>query len=84
MIGSGLLSYYLANFGHYDATYGSLGAAIALMIWMWMSTIVILFGAELNSEIEHQTTVDSIAEKPRPMGERGATMADTLGASHSS
>ena len=53
MIGSGLLSYYLANFGNYDATFGSLGAAIALMIWMWMSTIVVLFGAELNSEIEH-------------------------------
>jgi membrane protein len=50
MIGSGLLSFYLANFGHYDATYGSLGAAIALMTWMWMSMIVILFGAELNSE----------------------------------
>jgi membrane protein len=53
MIGSELLSYYLANFGHYDATYGSLGAAIALMIWMWMSTTVVIFGAELNSEIEH-------------------------------
>lgn len=52
MAGSALLSFYLSNFGHYDATYGSLGAAIALMIWMWMSTIVILFGAELNSEIE--------------------------------
>jgi len=51
MAGSALLSYYLSNFGHYDATYGSLGTAIALMIWMWMSTIVILFGAELNSEI---------------------------------
>jgi membrane protein len=46
MIGSGLLSYYLANFSQYDATYGSLGAAIALMIWIWMSTIVVLFGAE--------------------------------------
>ena len=55
LIGSSLLSYYLANYGHYDATYGSLGAAIGLMIWMWMSTIVVLFGAEINSEIEHQT-----------------------------
>jgi membrane protein len=84
MAGSGLLSFYLSNFGHYDATYGSLGAAIALMIWMWMSTIVILFGAELNSEIEHQTAVDSTAEKPRPLGERGATMADTVGVSYPS
>jgi membrane protein len=81
MIGSGLLSYYLANFGHYDATYGSLGAAIALMIWMWMSTIVVLFGAELNSEIEHQTAADSTTGVEKPLGSRGAKMADTLGAS---
>ncbi|MBV9564776.1 MAG: YihY/virulence factor BrkB family protein [Bradyrhizobium sp.] len=52
--GSALLSWYLANFGNYDATYGSLGAAIGLMTWMWMSAIVVLFGAELNSEIERQ------------------------------
>jgi membrane protein len=52
LIGSSLLSWYLSNFGNYTATYGSLGAAIGLMIWMWMSAIIILFGAELNSEIE--------------------------------
>ena len=56
---SALLSWYLANFANYDAAYGSLGAAIGLMMWMWMSSIVILFGAELNSEIEHQTARDS-------------------------
>ena len=82
MIGSGLLSFYLANFGHYDATYGSLGAAIALMTWMWMSMIVILFGAELNSEIEHQTTKDSTVGPAKPLGSRGAMMADTVGVSH--
>jgi membrane protein len=81
MIGSGLLSFYLANFGHYDATYGSLGAAIALMTWMWMSMIVVLFGAELNSEIEHQTTKDSTVGPPKPLGTRGAMMADTIGVS---
>jgi membrane protein len=81
MIGSSLLSFYLANFGHYDATYGSLGAAIALMTWMWMSMIVILFGAELNSEIEHQTIVDSTVGTSKPLGRRGATMADTVGVS---
>src|SRR5947209_15284123 len=59
LVGSALLSYYLENYANYDATYGSLGAAIGLMMWMWMSTIVVLFGAELNSEIEHQTKVDS-------------------------
>jgi membrane protein len=82
MAASALLSYYLSNFGHYDATYGSLGAAIALMIWMWMSTIVILFGAELNSEIEHQTTADSTTGVPKPLGARGAKMADSVGASY--
>ena len=53
--GSALLSWYLSNFANYDATYGSLGAAMGLMIWMWVSSIVILLGAELNSEIERQT-----------------------------
>jgi membrane protein len=50
--GSSLLSWYLSNFGNYSATYGSLGAAIGLMTWMWMSAIIVLCGAELNSEIE--------------------------------
>jgi membrane protein len=80
LIGSAALSYYLANYGAYDAAYGSLGAAIGLMIWMWMSTIVVLVGAELNSEIEHQTARDSTeggAEKP--IGTRGAKMADSVG-----
>jgi membrane protein len=57
---SALLSWYLAHFANYDATYGSLGAAIGLMMWMWITSIVILFGAELNSEIEHQTARDWI------------------------
>ncbi len=56
--GSSLLSWYLSNFGNYNATYGSLGAAIGLMMWMWMSAIIVLCGAELNSEIEHQTARD--------------------------
>jgi membrane protein len=77
--GSSALSWYLSNFGNYNATYGSLGAAIGLMTWMWMSAIVVLFGAELNSEIEHQTAVDATVGRPKPLGSRGATMADTLG-----
>ncbi len=56
---SGLFSWYLASFANYDATYGSLGAAIGLMMWMWVSTIVVLLGAELNSEIEHELAVKS-------------------------
>jgi membrane protein len=52
LAGSALLSWYLSNFANYTATYGSLGAAIGLMTWMWMSGIIVLCGAELNSEIE--------------------------------
>jgi membrane protein len=77
--GSTLLSWYLSNFGNYNATYGSLGAAIGLMMWMWMSAIIVLCGAELNSEIEHQTALDSTVGHPKPPGARGAVMADTLG-----
>jgi membrane protein len=77
--GSSLLSWYLSNFGNYGATYGSLGAAIGLMMWMWMSAIIVLFGAELNSEIEHQTALDTTIGHPKPLGTRGAVMADTMG-----
>jgi membrane protein len=54
LLGSAALSWYLSNFGNYTATYGSLGAAIGLMMWMWMSAIIVLCGAELNSEIDRQ------------------------------
>jgi membrane protein len=57
LIGSALLSWYLSNFANYTATYGSLGAAIGLMTWMWMSAIIVLAGAEFNSEIEQQAGV---------------------------
>jgi membrane protein len=77
---SALLSWYLGSFAHYDATYGSLGAAIGMMMWMWISAIVILFGAQLNSEIEHQTARDSTVERDKVLGARGAVMADTVGA----
>jgi membrane protein len=79
LAGSSLLSWYLSNFGNYSATYGSLGAAIGLMTWMWMSAIIVLCGAELNSEIEHQTAIDTTVGPGLPMGSRGAAMADTLG-----
>jgi membrane protein len=77
--GSSLLSWYLANFANYSATYGSLGAAIGLMMWMWMSAIIVLCGAELNSEIERQTALDTTIGLPNPRDSRGATTADTPG-----
>jgi membrane protein len=76
---SALLSLYMSSFANYDATYGSLGAAIGMMMWIWISVIVILFGAELNSEIEHQTARDSTIKSQKPLGARGAVMADTIG-----
>jgi len=74
-----LFSWYTANFGSYNRTYGSLGAAIGFMTWLWLSTIVVLVGAKINAELEHQTACDTTEGKPRPLGERGAHMADTVG-----
>ncbi len=79
LVGSALLSWYLADFANYDATYGSLGAGIGMMMWMWMSSVVILFGAQLNAESERQTVEDSTAESDKPLGARGAVAADTVG-----
>ena len=64
LAGSALLSFYLGNYANYDATYGSLGAAIGLMMWMWMSTIVVLLGAELNSEIEQYISAGGDDRRP--------------------
>jgi len=74
-----LFSWYAANLASYDETYGSLGAVIGFMMWIWLSTIVILFGAELDAEMEHQTAKDTTVGHPKPLGRRGATMADTVG-----
>ena len=79
LIVSLLFSWYVGTFAHYDVTYGSLGAIIGFMTWLWLSATVILLGAELNSEVEHQTAEDSTTGAPLPMGARGASMADTLG-----
>ncbi|MCK1284717.1 YihY/virulence factor BrkB family protein [Bradyrhizobium sp. 44] len=80
---SGLFSYYAANFGTFNQTYGSLGAVIGFMTWLWISAIVILLGAELNAEMEHQTARDTTTGRPKPLGVRGAKMADTIGAARS-
>jgi membrane protein len=80
LITSVLFSWYIAHFGAYNATYGSLGAAVGMMMWMWISAIVILLGGELNAEIEHQTARDSTVGAAKRLGERGAVMADTIGA----
>lgn len=72
-------SFYLENFADYNATYGSLGAVIGFMMWTWISVMILLMGAELNAEMEHQTAQDTTTGPPQPLGQRGAFMADDLG-----
>jgi membrane protein len=79
LVASSLLSWYFTNLANYDATYGSLGAVIGTMLWLWILSVVVLLGAQINSEIEHQTARDSTVGRPKPLGLRGATMADTVG-----
>lgn len=78
-ISSVIFSWYAANFTDNSATYGSLGAIIGLMTWVWISVTLVIIGAELNSEIEHQTAQDTTTGLEQPMGERGAYMADHVG-----
>jgi membrane protein len=80
LAGSLAFSLYMTALAPLDATYGPLGAVIGFMIWVWCSVMVLLLGAELNAEIEHQTALDSTTGPERPLGERGAAMADTVGA----
>jgi membrane protein len=79
VIGSILFAVYVSHFSDYNKTYGSLGAIIALLTWLWLSAYVVLLGAEINAEAERQTRRDSTRPPEKPMGERGAFAADTLG-----
>ncbi|MBY0280261.1 YihY/virulence factor BrkB family protein [Candidatus Binatia bacterium] len=79
LVGSAAFSFYVANFGSYNETYGSVGALVVLLMWFYLSAYVVIVGAELNSEIEHQTTRDTTIGRDRPMGERDAYVADTVG-----
>jgi len=69
---------YVGHFTNYHASYGSLGAVVALLTWLYLSAYAFIFGAELNSEIEHQTAQDSTTGSPVPLGERGAWAADNV------
>jgi membrane protein len=73
-----LFGFYVTSVTDYEATYGSLGTMIALLTWMYLSAYVLVIGAELNSEVEHQTTVDSTTGEPEPIGKRGAWAADQV------
>ncbi len=81
IVASIAFSIYVQNFGNYNETYGALGGMIVLLLWLFLSSFVILLGAEINSESEHQTRHDTTSGEPRPMGSRGAHVADELGES---
>ncbi|MFA7094958.1 MAG: YihY/virulence factor BrkB family protein [Gammaproteobacteria bacterium] len=79
IIVSGLFSFYVSNFGNYNETYGSIGAVVILLMWLYLTAFIVLVSAALNAEMEHQTEADTTEGAPRPMGARSARMADTLG-----
>ena len=82
LLGSLGFSVYVSNFGSYNETYGSVGAVVVLLLWFNLTSYVVLLGAELNAEIEHQTardTTDRDGRPSRPMGRRDAYVADTVG-----
>src|SRR5690606_39531871 len=76
LLASGLFSYFVANFASYDKTYGSLAAVVVLMIWLFLTSFVVLLGAEINTEVELQTAEDTTVGEDKPMGERNAFHAD--------
>ncbi|MBC7637241.1 MAG: YihY/virulence factor BrkB family protein, partial [Acetobacteraceae bacterium] len=67
---------YVGRFAGYDATYGPLAAAIGVMMWFWVTAYIVLFGAQLNSQLELQTACDTTEGASKPMGRRGAFVAD--------
>ena len=73
-----LFGVWVTAVSDYSRTYGSLGATVGLLTWMYLSAYVFVLGAELNSEIEHQTAKDSTTGKPEPLGARGAWAADNV------
>ena len=74
-----LFSWYVATFDSYNRIYGSLGAGIGFMVWLWISAVIVLLGGELNAEMEHQTARDTTQGGEKPLGSRGAMMADHVG-----
>ena len=81
VVASAAFSWYVANFGSYNKTYGSLGAVVGFMTWIWISTIIVLVGGELNAELEHQTAHDTTDGPEAAPGSRGATKADEVAGS---
>jgi membrane protein len=78
IVGSLLFSFYVANFGSYNETYGSVGAVIVLLLWFYLTAFIVLLGGQINAELELQTERDTTTGRPEPMGRRGARVADNV------
>jgi membrane protein len=76
---SAAFSFYVSHFGSYNKTYGSVAAIVILLTWFLLSAYIVIFGAELNGEMEHQTAKDTTTGGEKPLGRRGARYADTVG-----
>lgn len=74
-----LFSWYVATFDTYNKIYGSLGAGVGFMVWLWISAVIVLLGGALNAQMEHQTARDTTEGGAKPLGSRGAMMADHVG-----
>ena len=72
-----LFGLYVSHFGAYNATYGALGAVVSFLMWLYVTAFVVLLGAELNAELEHQTSRDTTTGPSAAEGQRGAAMADS-------
>ena len=79
LVGSLLLSMYVNGFGRYDKAYGAVGLVLIVLVWYLLSAFAVLIGAELNAELERQTRVDTTVGSDKPIGQRGASAADTVG-----
>jgi len=78
LAGSIAFSIYLRNFGSFNEVYGSLGALVALLFWLYISAFVVLIGAQINAELELQTAEDTTVGAHRPPGDREAFVADYM------
>ncbi len=76
IVASVVFSLYVNNFSSYGKTYGSLAGVVVLLLWFWITALVVLLGAEINSEAEAQTAKDTTKGPPEPIGTRGAVKAD--------
>ena len=79
IVGSIGFSIYTANFGKYNETYGTLAAVVVVMLWLFLTAMSVIIGAEVNAELERQTVRDTTEGHAEPLGRRGAYAADTVG-----